>query len=152
MFTVGVDTLHTKHGEKVGCWVEMWQGDSGICLGRSVTITTQETIAKVLAASLLKEEYKALYCLKLSAQWVPKLLGSDQKWIQHNLSGENDSSASSGNLWPQMKPWSITSTQRWFQSSGKVFCLTRKLRQWCLQARWWSIIYRMQNEYCCWTT
>ena len=30
-----------------------------------------------------------------------------------NLSGENDSLASSGNLWPQMKPWSITSNQRW---------------------------------------
>ena len=45
-------SLHIKHGEKMGCWVEMWQGDSGSCLGRSVTITTQETIAKVLAASL----------------------------------------------------------------------------------------------------
>ena len=62
----------------------MWQGDSGICLGRPVTISTQETIAKVLAASLLKEEYKALYCREVSAQWVPKLLGSNQKWIQHN--------------------------------------------------------------------
>ena len=69
----------------------MWQGVSGICLGRSVTITTQETIAKVLAASLKKGEYKALHCHKLPAHWVPKLLGSDQKWIQHNLSGENNS-------------------------------------------------------------
>ena len=76
----------------------MWQGDSGICLGRSVTITTQETITKVLAASLQEGEYKALHCLKVSAHWVPKLLGSDQKWIQHNLSGKNDSLASSGNL------------------------------------------------------
>ena len=64
----------------------MWQGDSGSCLGRSFTTTTQETIAKVLAASLLKEEYKALYCRQVSAHWVPKLPGSDQKWIQHNLS------------------------------------------------------------------
>ena len=49
----------------------MWQGDSGICLGRPVTITT-ETIAKVLAASLLKEECKALYCHKVSAHLIPK--------------------------------------------------------------------------------
>ena len=76
----------------------MWQGDSGICLGRPFTITTQETIAKVFAASLCKGEYKALHCFKASAHWVPKLLGSDQKWIQHNLSGENDSLAFSGNL------------------------------------------------------
>ena len=66
-------------------------GDSGICLGRQVTITTQETIAKVLAASLLKEDYKALYCCEVSAHWVAKLLGTDQKWIQHNLLGKNDS-------------------------------------------------------------
>ena len=69
----------------------MWQGDSGSCLGMSVSITTQETIAKVLAASLQKGEYVALHCLKVSAHWVIKLLGSDQKWIQHNLPGENNS-------------------------------------------------------------
>ena len=81
-------------------WVaemKMWKGDSRICL-RPVTITTQETIAKVLSASLLKEEYKALYCREVSVHWVTKLSGSDQKWIQHNLSGEKDSLASSGNL------------------------------------------------------
>ena len=43
--------------------------DSGICPGRPVTITTQEIIAKVLAASLLKEEYKALYSREVSAHW-----------------------------------------------------------------------------------
>ena len=52
----------------------MWHGDSGICLGRPVTITTQETIAKVLAASLLTEEFKALYCREVAAHWVPKPL------------------------------------------------------------------------------
>ena len=76
----------------------MLQGDSRSCQGRSVSITTQETIAKVLAASLRKGDYKALHCHKASAHLVPKLLGSDQKWIQHNLSGVNDSLASSGNL------------------------------------------------------
>ena len=151
MFTAREISPHIKHVEKVGCWVEMWQGDSGICLGRSVTIT-KETITKVLAASLQEGEYKALHCLKVSAHGVPKLLGSDQKWIQHNLSGENDSLASSGNLWPQTKPWSITSNQRWSQSSGKDLCLTRKLRHWCLQVRWWYIFYRMQKEYYRWTT
>ena len=68
----------------------VWEGQSPLLLRRP--------LQKVLAASLLKEEYKALYCLEVSAHWVPKLLGSDQKWIQHNLSGENDSLASSGNL------------------------------------------------------
>ena len=91
MFTAGEDLLHIKHGEKVGCRAGMWQGESGICLGRPVTITTQETIAKVLAASLLKEEYKALYCREVTGHWVPKLLGSGQKWIQHSLWRENGS-------------------------------------------------------------
>ena len=60
----------------------MWQGDSGICLGRPVTITTKETIAKILAASLFKEEYKALHCREVSAHWVQKLLGSDMDSAQ----------------------------------------------------------------------
>ena len=54
--------------------------------------------------------------------------------------------ASSGNLWPQRKPWSSISNQRWNQSSGNVLCLTRKLRQWCQQAGWWSIFYRMKRS------
>ena len=36
--------------------------------------------------------------LQGSASWVPKLLGPDQKWIQHNLSRENDNLGFSGNL------------------------------------------------------
>ena len=60
----------------------VWKGQLPFLLRRST---------KVLAASLLKDEYKALYCREVSAHWVPKLLGSDQKWIQHNFSGENES-------------------------------------------------------------
>ena len=55
MFTEGEDTTsyihHIKHGEKVGCCVENVARRLRK-LGRPVTITTQETIANVLAASL----------------------------------------------------------------------------------------------------
>ena len=59
----------------MGCWDEMWQGDSGLCLGRPVTITTQETIAKVLAASLLKGVQSFILSQAVSS------LGPKAPWI-----------------------------------------------------------------------
>ena len=142
--------LHIQYDEKMGYWLEMWQGDSGICLRRPIIITSQETIAKV---SIIVDRRVQSFTLSQGVSSLyPKTPWMHQEWTQNNLSRKNDNSASSGSLWPQMKPCSITFNQRWNQSSGKVLCLTRKLKHWCLRARWWSIFYRMQMEYCCWTT
>ena len=44
-------SLYIKYGEKWAAEMKYCR-ETGSCLGSSVTITTQETIAKVLAASL----------------------------------------------------------------------------------------------------
>ena len=78
--------------------------------GRSVTVSTRETIDKIhdmiLADRRIKQRYIAthlgisqervqaiihneLNMTKVSARWVPKLLGPDNKRIRHNMSRDN---------------------------------------------------------------
>jgi histone-lysine N-methyltransferase SETMAR len=78
--------------------------------GRSVTVSTKETIDKIhdmiLADRRIKQRYIAtqlgisqervhaiihneLNMMKVSARWVPKLLGPDNKRIRHNISRDN---------------------------------------------------------------
>ena len=78
--------------------------------GRLVTVTTQETIDKIhdmiledrrrtqryIATQLgISQEHvhavihNELQMTKVSARWVPKLLGPDQKRIRHNMSRDN---------------------------------------------------------------
>ena len=134
-----------------------------------VTITTLETIAIITADRWVTwwlEYYiaKARHSMHtstrfMSVHWVPKLLGPDQKQTQHNKGKCCHFGRSQQFLLEICEIYEIrsnTSRQQWCtnQSHGniKVFCLLRKLRQWCLQARFWPILYRMQKECCCWTT
>jgi len=78
--------------------------------GRSVTVSTKETIEKmhdmILADQQIKQRYIAtqlgisqecvhaiihneLRMMKVSARWVPKLLDPDNKRIRHNMSRDN---------------------------------------------------------------
>ena len=89
-----------QRGEEVGYWIQTRQGESGRrpLSERSVTITTQETIAKIHDISMtdrrVTERYiatelgisqdrihvvihKELHMSKMSACCVPKLLGID---------------------------------------------------------------------------
>ena len=62
----------------------VWEGQSPLLLKRPLPRFLQNRCRK-------ESTNLALHCLKASAHSVPKLLGSDQKWIQYNFSGENDS-------------------------------------------------------------
>ena len=110
---------------------------------RPFTITTWDQCQDRFHNHGRKKNKRRLHCCKVSARLVPKLLGPGQEQNPLDLSRENDSSASSSNLWLQMKPGSITSCQS-SPRNTQVLWTSRKSR-WCPQARWWLTFYRMQK-------
>ncbi|XP_041350779.1 protein GVQW3-like [Gigantopelta aegis] len=113
--------------------------------GRPVTVTTQKTIAKIhdiiIADRRVTKRYIATelgisqerihavihnepQMSKVSARWVPKLLGPDLKRTRLNMSRENQVFFGDLRLW--MRPGSITSNQR--RSSNRSSGNTQALR------------------------
>ena len=116
--------------------------------GRPVTVTTQDTIAKIhdiiMADRRVTEYYIAtelgisqdfihavvhneLHMYKVSARWVPKLLGPDLKGLDSTCLGKFMSffrriqTVFVRDVWLWMRPGSIISNQRWsnnHRSSG----------------------------------
>ena len=135
------------HGEEACCWV--FQGESG----RQPNIQEDQSLSphkRPLTSSLKTEntitgQYiaRARHFMQsstryMSVHWVPKLLGP----IRNRLNTPGPSSFL--HQFVSIDETGSVASKQWWQPTKametKGFCLPSKLRQCCLQARWWPVL------------